>query len=114
MVFVYELRHYVTPNGKDVYMEWRNRLRNHQAAIAIDRRLNRLAFGNFGDHKHLVEGVWELRMDVGAGYRVYYAIDGVKVVLLLCAGDKSTQKSDIKRAREYWQDWKNRGLETAQ
>lgn len=52
-----------------------------------------------------VNGVWELRIDVGPGYRVYYATAGMKIVLLLCGGDKRTQSADIDRACEYWLDW---------
>jgi len=66
------------------------------------------SWGNFGDHKFCRDGVWELRIDVGHGYRVYYAIAGIQVVLLLCGGDKRTQDTDIDRACEYWQDWQRR------
>ena len=65
--------------------------------------------GNFGNHKSCRDGVWELRIDVGPGYRVYYAVAGSQVVLLLCGGDKRTQSADISRACEYWQDWQMRG-----
>lgn len=65
--------------------------------------------GNFGNHKSCRDGVWELRIDVGPGYRVYYAVAGSQVVLLLCGGDKRTQSADITRACEYWQDWQMRG-----
>ena len=60
-------------------------------------------------HKFCRDGVWELRIDTGAGYRVYYAIAGKQVVLLLCGGDKRTQDADIRQACEYWQDWQRRG-----
>jgi len=109
---VYEIRNYVTPSGKDVYQEWRKRLRDHKAAQAMDRRLARLVYGNFGDHKFLRDGVYELRLDTGPGYRIYYAVDGERIVILLCAGDKSTQRSDIERACAYWQDWQNSSEET--
>jgi putative addiction module killer protein len=79
-----------------------------KARIAIDRRVNRLELGNFGDHKFCRDGVWELRVDVGVGYRVYYAIADQKIVLLLCGGDKRTQDSDISAACKYWQDWQRR------
>jgi putative addiction module killer protein len=62
--------------------------------------------GNFGDHKFCRDGVWEFRIDVGAGYRVYYALSGSTVILLLCGGDKATQSSDISRACEYWKQVK--------
>ena len=76
--------------------------------MSIDRRIFRLELGNFGDHKFCRDGVWELRVDVGAGYRVYYAIEGGDIILLLCAGDKRTQDTDITRACSYWQDWQRR------
>lgn len=89
-------------------MEWRNHLRDSRAKIAIDRRINRIELENFGDCKFCRDGVWELRIDVGPGYRVYYAISGNEVVLLLCGGDKRTQGSDIDRACAYWEDWQGR------
>ena len=64
--------------------------------------------GNFGDHKFCRDGVWELRVSVGVGYRVYYAQSGSRVILLLCGGDKRTQDADIERAVKYWRDWQRR------
>ena len=108
---MYEIRHYLTPEQRDIYLEWQRRLRDTKARIAIDRRIYRIELGNFGDHKFCRDGVWELRIDVGPGYRVYYALAGSEVVLLLCAGDKRTQPADIARACEYWQDWQRRAKE---
>lgn len=71
-------------------------------------RFLRLATGNFGDCKPLREGVWELRIDWGSGYRVYYAKVGDAVVLLLCGGDKRKQDADIERAIQYLADFKRR------
>jgi putative addiction module killer protein len=105
---VHEIRHYLTPEGKDEFAEWQNHLRDTQANIAIDRRINRLELGNFGDHKFCRDGVWELRIDVGPGYRVYYALAGTQMVLLLAGGDKRMQEADIDRACKYWQDWQRR------
>ncbi|HUV70221.1 MAG TPA: type II toxin-antitoxin system RelE/ParE family toxin [Terracidiphilus sp.] len=105
---VLEIRHFLTPDGKDIYSDWHRKLRDTKAKIALDRRINRIELGNFGDHKFCRDGVWELRIDVGHGYRVYYAIAGIQVVLLLCGGDKRTQDTDIDRACEYWQDWQRR------
>jgi putative addiction module killer protein len=104
----YEVRDYVTSDGKDAVADWLNRLRDRSARVAIDRRLNRIEHGNFGDHKFCRDGVWELRVDVGPGFRVYYALAGQQVVLLLCGGDKRTQDADIVRACEYWNDWQKR------
>jgi putative addiction module killer protein len=103
-----EIRHYLTPDGKDIYIDWLRKLRDMNARIAIDRRVNRIELGNFGDHKFCRDGVWELRVDVGPGYRVYYAVAGREIVLLMCGGDKRTQSKDIELASEYWQDWQRR------
>lgn len=110
----HEIRHFLTRDGKDLYSEWHRRLRDTNAKIAIDRRINRIELGNFGDHKYCRDGVWELRIDIGPGYRVYYAISGAQVILLLCGGDKRTQSADIDRACEYWQDWRRRGIDERQ
>lgn len=103
-----EIRHYLTPEEKDVYLDWLRKLRDVRARIAIDRRVNRMELGNFGDHRFCRDGVWELRIDVGPGYRVYYAVTGKELVLLMCGGDKRTQNTDIDRACAYWQDWQRR------
>jgi putative addiction module killer protein len=105
---VYEIRHYLAPNGKDVFSEWRRSIRDGQAKIAIDRRINRMELENFGDHRFCRDGVWELRIDIGPGYRVYYAIAGTRILLLLLGGDKRRQDADIDRACAYWQDWQRR------
>ncbi len=105
---MYEIRDYVTADGNDVVARWLSGMRDKSARIAIDRRLNRIENGNFGDHRFCRDGVWELRIDLGPGYRVYYAIAGGQVVLLLCGGDKRTQSTDIARACSYWQDWQMR------
>jgi len=89
-------------------MDWWNQLRDHKGRIAIDRRTFRIESGNFGDHKYLKEGVWELRIDVGPGYRVYYAAEARQIILLLCGGDKSRQNADIDRACANWRDWQER------
>lgn len=75
------------------------------------RRVLRMMPGNFGDHKFCHDGVWELRIDVGPGYRVYYAIADGQIILLLCGGDKRTQPKDIEYACACWHDWKERGHE---
>jgi putative addiction module killer protein len=109
-----EIRHYVSRSGADPVGEWLRKLRDVQGKIAIIRRLNRLEQGNFGDFKSLREGVCELRVDIGPGYRVYYAHSGKSVVLLICCGAKGTQEADIERACQYWREWKSRdaGKET--
>lgn len=105
---VIEIRRYVTPAGKDVFGEWLSRLDDAQARARIAIRVDRLSLGNFGDCKPLRDGVSELRIDWGPGYRVYYAVLGRVCVLLLCGGDKRKQSSDIARAVEHLQDYKER------
>lgn len=105
---MYEIRHYLTPDAKDLYRDWLRQQRDTTAKIAVVRRVARIEQGNFGDHKFCRDGVWELRINVGAGYRVYYAIAGKQLVLLLCGGDKRSQEADISRACDYWQDWQRR------
>lgn len=105
---MYTLKHYVDRAGDDLFGSWLDGLTDLKAQARIAARLLRLRNGNFGDCKPVGDGVWELRVDHGPGYRVYYAIDTGKVVLLCEGGDKRTQKSDIKRAVLRWQDWQER------
>lgn len=105
-----EIRHYLTEDGKDLFLEWLRRVRDPIAKVQIVKRLNRIEQGNFGDHKFCRDGVWELRVDIGAGYRVYYAQAGSQVVLLLGGGDKRSQSADIERAVRHWQDWQRRSV----
>jgi putative addiction module killer protein len=79
-----------------------------RARVAIQRRVDRLAAGNYGDHEFCRDGIWELRIDVGAGYRVYYARAGRTILLMVCGGDKRTQAADIKRAVTFWDDYQRR------
>jgi putative addiction module killer protein len=101
---MYVVKHYVA-QGQNIFRAWRASLKDTRAMQNIDRRVARLETGNFGDHKYCRDGVWELRIDVGPGYRVYYAHADKAIVLLLCAGDKRTQNADITTACLYWQDW---------
>ncbi len=104
---MYNVAHYVTKTGKDPFQEYLDHMHDMKARIRILRRIDRAGMGNFGDHKENIrEGVSELRIDVGKGYRVYYTLfQGEMLLLLLCAGDKTTQPSDIDQAvlfrREY-------------
>jgi putative addiction module killer protein len=84
----------------EAYQKWFAGLRDRQARARIDVRIRRLSLGNPGDVNHVGEGVSELRIDYGPGYRVYYRQQGAMLVLLLCGGDKSTQAEDIKAARK--------------
>ena len=103
-----EIRHYVTATGRDPYQQWLDGLKDLKGRVIIQRRIDRVANGNFGDHRFCRVGVWELRIDYGAGYRVYYARAGETVVLLLCGGSKRSQSADIKEAARYWADYHRR------
>ena len=105
---MFTVRHYLTGDGKDVFLDWLKGVRDPLAKIQIVKRVNRVEQGNLGDHRFCRDGVWELRVDIGAGYRVYYAQTGAKLVLLLAGGNKRSQDADIDRAVRYWQDWKKR------
>jgi putative addiction module killer protein len=70
--------------------------------------MDRLSVGLFGDWKSVGDGVYELRIDYGPGYRVYYGQDGDILILLLSGGDKATQRKDIEKAHDYWKDYKAR------
>ena len=103
-----EIRRYVSAGGKDVIGEWLSGLKDTQARARIAVRIDRLRAGNFGDCKPIREGVWEMRIDYGPGYRVYYGMLGKHCVLLLCGGDKRKQTSDIDRAAAYFSEHRNR------
>src|SRR5262249_37190605 len=107
-----EIRRYLTESGKDVVGEWLAGLRGASARARVSTRIPRLEAGNFGDCKAVGEGVWEVRIDWGPGYRVYYAVVGTEVVLLLCGGDKRKQATDIRRAADYLRDFKRRAMES--
>jgi putative addiction module killer protein len=98
----YRIEYYLDENGKETFLMWLYSLRDKNAVYRIRARLDRLKLGNFGIHKILGDGVHELKIDYGPGYRVYYAMNGKTVVLLLVGGDKSTQSKDIETAKTYW------------
>ena len=103
-----EVLRYLTESGVDIVEYWLESLTDERAASKIVMRMDRLEKGNFGDCKPLREGVWELRIDWGPGYRVYYGMIGLACVILLCGGDKRKQASDIERAIAYFKDYKRR------
>ena len=89
-------------------MDWFEGLNDKQARARIDARMARIAGGNLGDVEPVGEGVMELRIAWGPGYRVYFARIRQVIILLLCGGDKRTQRKDIKRAKAYFEDFKAR------
>ncbi len=105
------IRFYTEANGRVPFDEWLGRMKDSRAKLAIDRRVRDMSKGSFGDCKPIRDGVWELRIHVGPGYRAYYAKAGSAVVLLLCGGDKRKQQADINKACAYWKDWRARDKE---
>jgi putative addiction module killer protein len=99
--------HMVEIFSSETFDAWFSGLRDRVAAIRIQARIDRLARGNPGDVKPVGEGISELRVDHGPGYRVYFMRRGVVVVVLLCGGDKSSQAADIQAAKRIAQDWKD-------
>ena len=98
------LKDYLSADGKDPFDIWINGLRNEKKKTTIRTRLNRVQQGNLGDCRPVGEGVHELIVDFGPGYRVYFGQDGDDVILL-GGGDKRTQSTDIARVKERWRDY---------
>lgn len=90
----------------ETFDAWLSGLRDRRAAMRVQVRMDRLAAGNAGDVKPVGDGISELRIDHGPGYRVYFMQRGLVVVVLLCGGDKSTQEVDIQAAKRIAQDWR--------
>ncbi len=103
-----ELFRYQGEDGQEPFSEWLNSLRDKMAQARIRIRLRQVEAGNFGDCEPVGEGVIELRIHIGAGYRVYCGRHGKALVLLLCGGNKASQTSDIQRAKVLWTEWKRR------
>ncbi|KAF3362059.1 hypothetical protein PHSC3_001370 [Chlamydiales bacterium STE3] len=99
----FTIEYYETDTGKCPYLDWEGEL-TMELRAQIRKRLNRVRLGNFGDIDHIEGSIFELRIHSGAGYRIYYAKKGNKIVILLCAGSKRSQDRDIAKAKKYWQD----------
>lgn len=97
-----------TQDGRVPFEEWLDNLKDKRAAARVLARLARVRQGNLGDCKSVGEGVSELRVDYGPGYRVYFGRDGHTLVVLLCGGDKRTQERDIRQAKQSWREYKAR------
>lgn len=102
-IVIYEME-----DGKRPFKEWLDSLVDTVTIARIHARLARVENGNFGDTKSVGEGVMELRLAFGSGYRIYYAVDNHKLVVLLTGGDKSKQDKDIRLALRYWNDYLRR------
>ena len=99
---------YANQDGNEPFSQWIDKLRDRQSKRRILQRLRRLEQGNYGDVAPIGDGLSELRMFYGSGYRLYFGEDGENIVIILCAGDKSTQEKDIENAKIYWKEYINR------
>ena len=95
------VRYYATGPGRQPFEEWFLAL-DQVARARVETRLNRIRIGNFGDCRALGDGVWELRLQFGPGYRIYFGRAPGGSVVLLCGGDKRSQRRDVERAKAYW------------
>lgn len=109
MKTLYTLKVYESKSGKLPFHDWLIALSDEKTRQIIRARLGRMELGNFGHCEPVGTGISELKIDFGPGYRIYFTLTGKTIVLLLCAGNKKTQSKDIKKAKEYFQDYKMRG-----
>ncbi len=99
---------YSRSDGSEPFSDWLRGLRDGTARSRIRQRIARVRLGNFGDARSLGDGLFELRVHFGPGYRVYFGREGDRIVILLSGGDKGSQKRDIERAKRYWKDQRSR------
>ena len=105
---MFRIREYVDANGRNRFARWFERL-SAPAAAKVSTVLYRIELGNLSSVKGLGGGIFESRINFGAGYRLYFGKDGNDLVILLCGGTKKRQQSDIETARSLWRDYKQRG-----
>lgn len=103
-----ELRYYRTKDGKEPFIEWLGSLKDVIGRAQVTNRLNRVALGNYGDCESVGEGVYELKIHHGPGYRVYFSKQEKTILLLLIGGSKRTQKADVKKAKQFWKEIRER------
>lgn len=96
---MYEVEHVLSANGVDIYQMWLDTIRDIRSKARITSRVDRASLGHFGDTEPVGDGVFEMKLDFGPGYRVYYAIQGQKVLFLLGGGSKDKQQNDIDQAK---------------
>ena len=101
-----DIQIYRDENGNEPFEQWLSSIRNNPTLARIDNRLKRVRLGLLGDYRLIGEGVFELRLDFGPGYRIYFGRIGREHILLLTGGDKNSQRRDIAAAKRYWKDFK--------
>lgn len=105
------IRIYETETGRRPFEEWVKDLSDLPTVRRIQARLAGVSAGNLGDVKSVGDGVNELRLAFGPGYRIYFGAVGDELIILLCGGDKSSQDKDIKKAKEFWSDYRSKNHE---
>lgn len=100
------IRIYQDENGNEPFEQWISSIRDTRTSARIDNRLKRVRLGLLGDQRSIGEGVFELRLDFGPGYRIYFGRIGREEILLLTGGDKNSQPRDIATAKRYWQHFR--------
>lgn len=105
---VIKVNEYTDKRGRSPYAVWLKSLRDIRAKAKVILQVDKMELGLFGDVEPIGDGLSELRIHYGPGYRVYFVRERKQVYLLLCGGDKSSQAKDIKKAKAYWRDYKQR------
>lgn len=103
------VQEYLTAEGRSPFHDWLKSLKAPKTVALIRRRLDRVTMGNLGDYAPVGGEVFELRIAHGPGYRIYFGDDEGTLVILLCGGDKRSQRADIQRAKAYWQEYRRVG-----
>jgi putative addiction module killer protein len=102
------VEYFYTQTGKAPVKEWLNSFKDKLTQAILYKRIRQASLGNFGDSKSIGSGVFELRVDFGPGYRIYYGLHKDELILLLIGGSKRTQQADIEKAKTYWFLWKEK------
>ena len=103
-----DVRVYARSDGSEPYTRWLRAVRDGPTRYRIRQRIARIRLGNLGDFRSVGEGVQELRIPTGPGFRAYFGRPNDSIMILLCGGDKRTQWRDIERAHDYWRDYRSR------
>ena len=98
---------YVTAKERVPVAEWLDSLKDEKGRAQIKKRLRRAELGNLGEYSFVGRGVYEMKIHIGPGYRIYFGMEGTSLILLLCGGDKSSPSQDIKLAQKFWVEWKS-------
>ncbi|MGZ6478096.1 MAG: type II toxin-antitoxin system RelE/ParE family toxin [Bdellovibrionales bacterium] len=100
------VEYYITPNGKAPARDWLSAVKDKMTQAILYKRIRQAGEGQFGKTKSVGGGVFEMKIDYGPGFRIYYGIHGDEIILILTAGSKRTQSGDIAKAKTYWIQWK--------